>query len=117
VVVGSRYFRFGIFLERVLGTVLRDDRDSSLHLHVSRIVDRIHWVLDFCSFLLGFYLRDLLPIPMLPAPVDAGVVFVCLFWTVWSCIYIYYCFVYSVIDLFYSLAFRTHVSSCVRGGD
>jgi hypothetical protein len=38
VVVGSRYFRFGIFVERVLGTVLRDDRDVSLHLHVSRVV-------------------------------------------------------------------------------
>jgi hypothetical protein len=38
VVVGSRYFRFGTILERVLGTVLRDDRDTSLHLHVSRVV-------------------------------------------------------------------------------
>jgi hypothetical protein len=38
VVVGSRYFRFGIFLERVLGTVLHDYRDASLHLHVSWIV-------------------------------------------------------------------------------
>jgi hypothetical protein len=37
--VGSRYFRFRIFLERVLGTVLRDDRDASLHMHVSRVVD------------------------------------------------------------------------------
>jgi hypothetical protein len=39
VVVGSRYFRFRIFLERVLGTILRDDRDASLHVHVSRVVD------------------------------------------------------------------------------
>jgi hypothetical protein len=31
-------FRFGILLEWVLGTVLRDDRDASLHLHVSRVV-------------------------------------------------------------------------------
>jgi hypothetical protein len=38
VVVGSRYFRFGILLERVLGTVLRDDRDALLYLHVSRVV-------------------------------------------------------------------------------
>jgi hypothetical protein len=36
--VGSRYFRFEIFLEWVIGTVLRDDRDASLYLHVSRVV-------------------------------------------------------------------------------
>jgi hypothetical protein len=47
VVVGTSYFSFRIFLERVLGTVLRDDRDASLHLHVSRVVDRIHWVSGF----------------------------------------------------------------------
>jgi hypothetical protein len=36
----------------VLGTVLRDDRDASLHLHVSRVDDRIHQF--FCLFILEF---------------------------------------------------------------
>jgi hypothetical protein len=64
VVVGSRYYRFGNFLERVLGTVPRDDRDVSLHLHVSRVVGYDPSGFEFYFFLLGFYLRDFLPILM-----------------------------------------------------
>jgi hypothetical protein len=88
VVVGSRYFRFGIFLERVLGTVLRDDRDASLHLHVSRVVGYDPSGFEFYFFLLGFYLRDLLPIPMELAPPMQALYTLCSFWTVWSCSYI-----------------------------
>jgi hypothetical protein len=44
----------GFFLEGVLRTVLRDDKGVSLHLHVSRVVDRIHRVLCFISFFLVF---------------------------------------------------------------
>jgi hypothetical protein len=102
VVVGSTYFRFGIFLEWVLGTVLRDDRDVSLHLHVSRVVDRIHRV--FVYLFWGFIWEICGPFEWSQPPADAGVVLFCLFWTVWSCIYIYYCFVYDVVVLFYSFS-------------
>jgi hypothetical protein len=62
-----------------------------------------HWDVEFWLFLLGFYLRDLLPISMGLAPADAGVVLTWSFWTVLSCIIIFYCFIYSAwfIYLFY----------------
>jgi hypothetical protein len=88
----------------VLGTVLRDDRDASLHLHVSRVVGYDLSSFEFYFFLLGFYLRDLLPIPMELARPMQALYTLCSFWTVWSCIYIYYYFVYYVIDLFYSFS-------------
>jgi hypothetical protein len=66
---------------------------------------------------LGFYLRDLLPIPMELAPPMQALYSFCSFWTVWSCIYIYYCFVYSVIALFLftSPSVRTSLREYVAG--
>jgi hypothetical protein len=75
VVDGSRFTGAGFFLERVLGTVLRDDRGASSHQLVSRVVlVRTPWV---SGFFFGFYLRDLLSILMESALADAGVVFIC----------------------------------------
>jgi hypothetical protein len=110
-------FRFGILLEWVLGTVLRDDRDASLHLHVSRVVrydPSGFWVL-LLSF--GFLLERLLPISMELAPAYVGVVF-SLFILDCMVMYIYIIIVLFIMWLlhFIHLAFRTHVSSCVRDG-
>jgi hypothetical protein len=58
----------------------------------------------------------LLPIPMEVAPPMSALYLSVLFWTA-IVLYYYYCFVYCGIFLiFIHLAFRTHVSSCVRGG-
>jgi hypothetical protein len=86
-----------IFDERVLGAVLRGDKDASSHPHVSRVVDYDLSGFEFYFFLLDFYLRDLSPIPMELVPSMQALYTLCSFWTVWSCIYIYYYFVYSEI--------------------
>jgi heme/copper-type cytochrome/quinol oxidase subunit 2 len=57
----------------------------------------------------------LLPIPMELAPPVSGVVFICIFWTVLFCIIIIVLFILGFALFFIHLAFRTHVSSCVRG--
>jgi hypothetical protein len=65
----------GFFLERVLGTVLCDDRDVSLHLHVSRVVDYDSSGFEFYFLLLGFYLRDFAAHSDGASPADADVVY------------------------------------------
>jgi hypothetical protein len=57
---------------------------------------------DFYFFLWVLFER-LLPIPMELAPPVSGVVLYCIFWTV-IVLYYYYCFVYSVFNLFYSFS-------------
>jgi hypothetical protein len=47
--------------------------------------------------LLGFYLRGFAAHSDGASPADADIVLFCSFWTVWSCIYIYYYFIYFVI--------------------
>jgi hypothetical protein len=74
-VVGSRYFRFEIFLERVLGTVLRDDRDASLHLHVSRVVGYDPSGFEFYLFLFGFLFERFVAHSDGASPAYAGVVY------------------------------------------
>jgi hypothetical protein len=64
-----------IFDERVLGAVLRDDRDASPHPHVSRVVDYDLSGFEFYFFLLRFYLRDFAAHSDGVSPVDVGVVF------------------------------------------
>jgi hypothetical protein len=61
-----------------------------------------HRDVKFWLFLSGFYLRDLLPIPMGLASADAGVVLTWSFWIVLSCIIIYYYFVYSAWFIYLS---------------
>jgi hypothetical protein len=69
----------------------------------------------FVSFF-GLYLRDFANHSDGVSP--AGV-WRCIYLYILDCfvLYYYYCFVYSgIYFIFIHLAFRTHVSSCVRGG-
>jgi hypothetical protein len=99
VVVGSKFTGSGSFLERALGTILRDDKSTSPHQLVSMVVlvrtPRV-LVLSF-----GIYWRDLLPIQMKLAPADADIVFICCFGLYYHVFIIYYLFcLFLVIYLF-----------------
>jgi hypothetical protein len=58
----------------VLGAVLRGDRDSSPHPHLSRVVDLDPSGFEFYFFLLGFYLRGFAAHSDGASPGNAGVV-------------------------------------------
>jgi hypothetical protein len=92
------------FFTESLGTVLRDIRSASLHSQSEQSsFDQDPSVIKFLFFLLGFYLRGLLSIPMESAPPILA-----LYFTVYSGLYIIlyynYYFVYSVFRLFYSFS-------------
>jgi hypothetical protein len=72
-------------------------------------------VSGFCFFLWVLFERFLLPIPMELAPLVSGVVSYCVFW-MYIVLYYYYCFVYSVFDLFYSFSLPYTRLVSVRGG-
>jgi hypothetical protein len=118
VVVGSRLSGAGSILERMLGTVLRDDICASPRLHVSWVVDYDFFGMSGFWLLLLSFIWDLLPIPMKSAPSMHALYLLLLFLTILSYIYIYiyYYFIYSVLLYLFHLVFRTHVLSCVRGG-
>jgi hypothetical protein len=118
VVVGSWFTGAEFILMRVLGAVLRYDRGVLSHQYVSRVVFiRIHRVLGFVFFFWDFIWEILLSISMESASPMSALYFILLFWTALSCIHIYYCFIYSVWFIYlFHIAFRTYVSSCVRGG-
>jgi hypothetical protein len=84
----------GFFLERVLGTVLRDDRDASLHVHVSRVVGYDTLGFAFYFLLLGFSLRDFAAHSDGASPADVGVVFLFVHSGLYSHVY------YIIIVLF-----------------
>jgi hypothetical protein len=96
------------FDERVLGVVLRGDRDVSPHPHVSRVVDYDPSYFEFYFFLLGFYLRDFIAHSDGASTANVGVVFLFCYSGLYTILYYYYYyyyyFVYSVIDLFYSFS-------------
>jgi hypothetical protein len=64
---------------------------------------RTHRVSGFCFFFWVLFERFLLSIPMELAPPVSGVVLYCIFWTD-IILYYYYCFVYSIFELFYSFS-------------
>jgi hypothetical protein len=88
------------FLERVLDIVLHDDRGASLYQFVSRVVfgyDSSGF--GFLVLFFGFYLRDLLPIPMESAPADASVVFIC-YSGLYCHVFIFIIILFILCDLF-----------------
>jgi hypothetical protein len=77
---------------------------------------RAYRLSGFCFFLWVLFERFLLPIPMELAPPESCIILYCIFWTVYYFVFLLlFCLFW---DLFYfiNLAFRTHVSSCVRDG-
>jgi hypothetical protein len=59
----------------VLDTVLRDDRDDSLHLHVSRVVGYDPSGFEFYFFLLDFYFERFVFHSDGASPAYAGVIY------------------------------------------
>jgi hypothetical protein len=117
VVVGSRFIGSGSFLERVLGTVLWDDKSTPPHQLVSRVVLVSTPRVSGFDYFFGVLFERSAAHSDGASPCRCRRWIYLIFWTVLSCIYIYYCFVYSVWFIYLVLiVFCTHVSSCVRGG-
>jgi hypothetical protein len=99
---------------RVLGAVLRDIRGASPHQHSE--TDRWLGLIGYQVFIsfFGFYLIFATHFDGVSPPVS-GIVSYCVFWTVYCFVLLLFCLFWG-LSYFIHLAFRTHVSSCVRDG-
>jgi hypothetical protein len=119
VVVGSRFTCMGFILIKVLGAVLRGDRGILLHQHMSMVVFiRIYRVRVLFSFFGILFERFCCPFRWSQPRRCRRCISYC--YSGLCCyIFIFIIIIFIVCDLFiylFHIAFRTHVSSCVRGG-
>jgi hypothetical protein len=114
VIVGSRFTGSGSFLERVLGTVLWDNKSTPPHQLVSRIVlVRTPRVSGF-DYFFGVLFERFVAHSDGASPCRCRRWIYLIFWTVLSCIYIYYCFVLFCVIYFFSSYSLSYARLVVR---
>jgi hypothetical protein len=77
------------------------------------VLFRIHRLSSFNSFFWGFYLRDLLSIPMESASPMLVPYFTVYFWTIYYFVLLLWFLFILYLDYFIHLTFRTHVTRLI----